>query len=329
MAAAAPAKRTRCTTCALRSKKQASQADLDLDDYMVFDNDAEKSKEFFRALLFRHVVALMEEERTTPPSSPMELQKLAFTQRNAIDDFVRSAEGVPRDAISILRLAAQRADDDPIAVEHIRGAARRWYLQNKEKEVPDEAKALLHWIIDEVIDRPRARAFLLEQGDGNDPLISRRQRQAPPRRQRHDDLGLTRDELEQLLQAAKADGPRSAGLITLLAYNSLRVDEALSRDVEHLGHQQGHRAARIPTNRKRPAERRYGRRRQHRAWKTSSESNGSRDLRRSSAETRSSRSALSARSRRPSARASGAGTERASVRRGCERPRRATRLRWQ
>jgi site-specific recombinase XerD len=54
-------------------------------------------------------------------------------------------------------------------------------------------------------------------------------------------VGLTREELERLLQAAEADGPRSAALITLLAYNGLRVDEALSRDVEHLGHQLGHR----------------------------------------------------------------------------------------
>lgn len=52
-------------------------------------------------------------------------------------------------------------------------------------------------------------------------------------------VGLARDELEQLLDAAEADGPRSAALITLLAYNGLRVDEALSRDVEHLGHQRG------------------------------------------------------------------------------------------
>jgi site-specific recombinase XerD len=58
-------------------------------------------------------------------------------------------------------------------------------------------------------------------------------------------VGLTRDELAQLLDAADADGPRSAALITLLAYNGLRVDEALSRDVEHLGHQQGHRVLRI------------------------------------------------------------------------------------
>src|SRR3954468_23407196 len=49
-------------------------------------------------------------------------------------------------------------------------------------------------------------------------------------------VGLARDELETLLDAAQADGPRSEALITLLAYNGLRIDEALSRDVEHLGH---------------------------------------------------------------------------------------------
>ena len=150
------------------------QADLDLDDYMVFENDAEKSKEFFRELLFRHITALMQDEGDLgpPPDSPMELQKAAFTQRNAIDDFVRAAEGVPRDAINILRLAAQRADDDPIAVEHVRVAARRWYLQNKEKEVPQDAKALMHWIIDEVIGKRQARAFLLQQGESGDELVS-------------------------------------------------------------------------------------------------------------------------------------------------------------
>jgi integrase/recombinase XerD len=58
-------------------------------------------------------------------------------------------------------------------------------------------------------------------------------------------VGLAREELEQLLKAAEADGSRSEALITLLAYNGLRVDEALSRDVEHLGHQQGHGVLRI------------------------------------------------------------------------------------
>ena len=58
-------------------------------------------------------------------------------------------------------------------------------------------------------------------------------------------VGLARDELEALLDAAHADGPRSEALLTLLAYNGLRIDEALSRDIEHLGHQFGHRVLRI------------------------------------------------------------------------------------
>ena len=37
-------------------------ADLDLDDFMVFGNDAEKAKEFFRELLYRHVRAVMSVE---------------------------------------------------------------------------------------------------------------------------------------------------------------------------------------------------------------------------------------------------------------------------
>lgn len=58
-------------------------------------------------------------------------------------------------------------------------------------------------------------------------------------------VGQAREEIEQLLAAAEADGQRSAALITLLTYNALRVNEALSRDIEHLGHQLGHRVLRI------------------------------------------------------------------------------------
>jgi site-specific recombinase XerD len=54
-------------------------------------------------------------------------------------------------------------------------------------------------------------------------------------------VGLDEKELIKLLAAAEADGLRSAALITLLALNGLRVGEALSRDVEHLTHNFGHR----------------------------------------------------------------------------------------
>lgn len=151
-------------------------ADIDLDDFMVFGNDAEKAKEFFRELLFRHVRSIAEEDGDTEgvPASPHELARHAFTQRTAFDEFVRAAEGVPRDAINILMLAAQRADEAAISVDHVRGAARDWYVRDKEKAIQGnpQALALLHWVIDKVIGERRARAFLLEQGErASHPLI--------------------------------------------------------------------------------------------------------------------------------------------------------------
>ena len=58
--------------------------------------------------------------------------------------------------------------------------------------------------------------------------------------------GLTRDELRRLLTAAEAHGSaRSVALLTLLATTGLRIGEALSRDIEHLGHDRGHRVLRL------------------------------------------------------------------------------------
>jgi site-specific recombinase XerD len=57
--------------------------------------------------------------------------------------------------------------------------------------------------------------------------------------------GLDRAELRALLAAAEADGLRSHALITLLALNGLRIDEALSRDIEHLDVERGHRVLRL------------------------------------------------------------------------------------
>ncbi|MDN5916708.1 MAG: tyrosine-type recombinase/integrase [Pseudonocardia sp.] len=57
--------------------------------------------------------------------------------------------------------------------------------------------------------------------------------------------GLDRDEVGRLLAAAATDGARAHALISLLAHNGLRVDEALSRDVEHLQTERGHQVLRL------------------------------------------------------------------------------------
>lgn len=58
--------------------------------------------------------------------------------------------------------------------------------------------------------------------------------------------GLTRDERRRLLAAAAEHGSaRSLVLLSLLAHTGLRIGEALSRDVEHLAHDRGHRILKL------------------------------------------------------------------------------------
>lgn len=151
-------------------------ADLDLDDFMVFDNDPERAKDFFLKLLFKHVrgVLLSEDKAAEAPASAEEFLRRAFSQVTAVEELVRAAEGVPRDAINIANLAAQAAGDNLISVPIVRAAARTWYLRDKETAVSSDplASALLHFVQDEVIGKRRARAFLLQQHEGSDDLIS-------------------------------------------------------------------------------------------------------------------------------------------------------------
>ena len=58
-------------------------------------------------------------------------------------------------------------------------------------------------------------------------------------------VGLTAEELDHLLTAAEAHGPRSAALISLLVYNGLRIAEVLACNIEDFSHQRGHRVLRI------------------------------------------------------------------------------------
>jgi len=147
-------------------------ADLNLDDFMVFDNDSRRATSFFQEMLFKHYRSVDELDLSQGPLSSTELISTAFTQHNAFEEFTRASEGVPRDAINILVLAAQKALNDSISIPHIRAAAKTWYQRDKEAAVTanPSARALLHWIIDDVIGHRRARAFLLRT-DVRHPLI--------------------------------------------------------------------------------------------------------------------------------------------------------------
>lgn len=151
-----------------------ASADLNMDDFMVFDNDENKAIEFFRSLVYRHLKTLSEEHGVGIPSDPTELVQTSFTQENVFREFVRAAEGIPRDAFYILSLAAQKDFGKPISMDTIRKCSKTWYQRDKETAVSanSSAIALLHWIIDSVIGHRRARAFLLHRGVSSDLVDS-------------------------------------------------------------------------------------------------------------------------------------------------------------
>ncbi|KVG07253.1 hypothetical protein WJ24_22015 [Burkholderia vietnamiensis] len=139
---------------------------INLDDYMVFDNDEKKAVAFFKSLVLKHVQVALGQRNKPAPKTEAELISQGFTQINAFEEVVRACEGVPRDAINILSHAAQRTVDETIAVADVRAAARQWYLASKDAEVNahPQARTLLTWIVDKVIKERQTKAFLLEVG---------------------------------------------------------------------------------------------------------------------------------------------------------------------
>ncbi|PIT75529.1 hypothetical protein B9Z31_04375 [Limnohabitans sp. G3-2] len=143
---------------------------LNLDDFMVFDNDEEKAVSFFRTLVLKHVQVALEAESMSAPMSEISFISQGFTQTNAFDEAVRACEGVPRDVIHILSHAAQKANDELISVGDVRTAAQQWYQASKDTAVSShvKAKSLLTWIVDKVIKERQTKAFLLEVGTRDD-----------------------------------------------------------------------------------------------------------------------------------------------------------------
>lgn len=135
-------------------------ADLNLDNFLVFDNDQEKATNFFKTLIYRHYKG-SDGALESIDSSDSLIAEL-FTQFSAFQEFVRAVEGVPRDALNLASAAATKAYGKRISINDVRGAARDWYQQDKAaitRTTPELATALTH-VVDEVIGRRRTRAFL-------------------------------------------------------------------------------------------------------------------------------------------------------------------------
>lgn len=148
-------------------------ANIDLDEFMVFEQAEDRARAFFLGLLFKHLTLGVEGEGVDGLNAEDDLVRIGFTDRRAFDELVRAAEGVPRDAINIAARAALRAGESRISVPNVRAAARAWFQTDKEAALRsrEEALRLLNWVIDKVIKEKRARGFLVNQQSASAPLL--------------------------------------------------------------------------------------------------------------------------------------------------------------
>ena len=141
-------------------------ANLDLDEFMIFDQSDDRARTFFRALFYKHLTAIgIGSDGYHSLSGYDDVVRVAFTDSQAFDELVRAANGVPRDAINIAAKAALIAGLSKITTGHIQRAARTWFHSDKERAISDhtEARQLLSWIINEVIRKKELRTFLVRE----------------------------------------------------------------------------------------------------------------------------------------------------------------------
>lgn len=146
-------------------------ADVNLDDFMVFDNDSERSKDFFSNLIYNHLRAT-DESMLFKKIDKDELIRELFNQTSTFEEFVRASEGVPRDALHLLSTAVQASFGVKITTPVVRRSAQTWYTRDKSATISQntDLSDLLQRIIDVVIGHRKARAFLF-QADAKDERL--------------------------------------------------------------------------------------------------------------------------------------------------------------
>jgi hypothetical protein len=150
-------------------------ANVNLDDFLVYEGSEEQSRAFFKGLFYQHLRSLDAANLHGVLSRDEDVIRKAFTDRRAFDELVRASEGVPRDALYIAGRAAMRAGEGLIGVPIVRDAARWWFQTDKSNplaaEGREDAQALLAFVIERVIRGKKARAFLVDEKQARDPLL--------------------------------------------------------------------------------------------------------------------------------------------------------------
>jgi hypothetical protein len=139
-------------------------ATLNLDEHLVSPDDHESAVQFYERLIQKHLLTTAEEHNGKWPLTIAELKRQMF-EGDAFSWLVRAAEGIPRDAINVLGLAAGYAGKRKIRAAEVQKAARTYYLQDKEKGIIGNRAAGEVWdtLQRDVVFQQRSRTFLLQR----------------------------------------------------------------------------------------------------------------------------------------------------------------------
>ncbi|MFN8584132.1 MAG: hypothetical protein U0446_02235 [Dehalococcoidia bacterium] len=150
-------------------------AAADLDDYFLPDRNPDQVQAAYAQLLTRHLASNAEDDVLHELRiSEGNIQSRLFTQAPVFNELVRASEGVPRDFINIFVQAAfdaLRRSRDTIDMQSISNAARKWYEQDKRRNLSEEQQEVLQRIVGEVIGEKKARCFMIEQAHAEHAMV--------------------------------------------------------------------------------------------------------------------------------------------------------------
>lgn len=151
-------------------------ANLDLDDFYVYDRNPEKVVNIFHELLFKHVTSgldpsVLKDHNIKDSTS---FRSRLFTERATFIELVRAGEGVVRDFLGIFSAAFFKAittGREKIDLHSVEEAARDWYETDKSTALSENQREALHRIIQDVIGGRSTKMFMISRADADHPMI--------------------------------------------------------------------------------------------------------------------------------------------------------------
>ena len=144
-------------------------ANLDIDDYYVFDRNPDKITDTFVQILHKHLKSELEEDYLKDVydiTTDNKLLQQFFTGKPAFRELVRASEGVIRDFINIFTLSffdAQRSGKTSIEKRTIIESSQQWFERDKSQNLDSVLESKLRLIVDEVIGKKKARSFMVSK----------------------------------------------------------------------------------------------------------------------------------------------------------------------